>query len=197
MSANFRPAEGDKEPGSFPVISGVMYPMVASIDTRPCFSSVWRRRAKFSTLPSAVNPAGSQKPTGSWTPSSLSKARSGEPVYSAQSPHAEPVRPSWKNMPMIATMARRPLAISAASFFVFSMGSLAVRTFQPKSPDAAGVPADWSWEISQYAQYATICAQPAAGTLEMAPRPFGMSANFTSVDGEMYPGILPVISGVM
>ena len=35
--------------------SGVMYPIVASIEMRPCLSSVWRRRLKFSTLPSAVN----------------------------------------------------------------------------------------------------------------------------------------------
>ena len=48
----------------------------AELPTRPCLSSVWRRRWKFSTLPSAVKPAGSQKPTGSCTPSSLSKARS-------------------------------------------------------------------------------------------------------------------------
>ena len=34
--------------------SGVMYPIVASMEIRPCFSSVWRRRWKFSTLPSAV-----------------------------------------------------------------------------------------------------------------------------------------------
>ena len=35
------------------------------------------RRLKFSTEPSAVNPAGSQNPTGSCTPSSFSKARKG------------------------------------------------------------------------------------------------------------------------
>ena len=35
--------------------SGVIYPIVASIEMRPCLSSVWRRRLKFSTLPSAVN----------------------------------------------------------------------------------------------------------------------------------------------
>ena len=43
--------------------SGVMYPMVANIAMRPCFSSVWRRRLKFSTLPSAVNPAASVPPS--------------------------------------------------------------------------------------------------------------------------------------
>ena len=38
-------------------VSGVMYPIVASMEIRPCLSSVWRRRLKFSTLPSAVKPA--------------------------------------------------------------------------------------------------------------------------------------------
>eukprot|EP00972_Heterocapsa_arctica_P008786 1288627-Heterocapsa_arctica.AAC.1 len=31
-----------------------------------------------------------------------------------------PVRSSWKNLPMIAIMARRPFAISAASILVFA-----------------------------------------------------------------------------
>ena len=57
--------------------------MVASIAMRPCFSSTARRRLKFATLPSAVKPSGSQKPTGSCTPNSFSKARSGELVYKA------------------------------------------------------------------------------------------------------------------
>ena len=55
-------------------------------------------------------------------------------------------------MPMIAIMARRPFAISAANFFCFSAGSVDDSTFQPKSPAAAAVPAlaaclqdeDWS-----------------------------------------------------
>ena len=79
-SANFKPADGDKYPGNLPVISGVIYPIVANIEILPCLSSVWRRRLKFSTLPSAVKPAGSQKPTGACTPSSFSKARRGEAV---------------------------------------------------------------------------------------------------------------------
>ena len=54
--------------------AGVMYPMVANIEMRPCLISVARRRLKSSTLPSAVKPAGSQKPTGAWTPSSFSNA---------------------------------------------------------------------------------------------------------------------------
>jgi len=52
-------------------------------------------------------------------------------VYKAQSPQAEPVRPSWKNIPMMATIANRPLAISALSFLVFSSGSSEVRTLKP------------------------------------------------------------------
>ena len=54
--------------------AGVMYPIVANIEMRPCLISVARRRLKSSTLPSAVKPAGSQKPTGAWTPSSFSNA---------------------------------------------------------------------------------------------------------------------------
>ena len=47
---------------------------------RPCLISVCRRRLKSSTLPSAVNPAGSQNPTGSWTPSSfLGRAQASRP----------------------------------------------------------------------------------------------------------------------
>merc|ERR1712151_622940 len=54
---------------------------------------------------------------------SFSKALSGESVYKDQSPHAEPVSPSWKNIPMIAIMARRPLASSAFNFFLRTSGS--------------------------------------------------------------------------
>merc|ERR1719203_2332619 len=89
----------------------------ANLLRRPCLTSVARRRLKFASLPSRVKPTGSQKPTGACTPSSSSKALSGESVYRAQSPHADPVRPSWKNIPMIAIIARRPLAISAFNFF--------------------------------------------------------------------------------
>merc|ERR1740129_66007 len=76
MSANLSPMEGDSSPGSFPVISGVMYPMHASIEMRPCLISDARRRLKFSSEPSRVNPNGSQKPTGGCTPNSDSKAAS-------------------------------------------------------------------------------------------------------------------------
>merc|ERR1719282_2229892 len=45
------------------------------METRPCLISVARLRLKAAASPSWVNPTGSQKPTGSCTPSSLSKAR--------------------------------------------------------------------------------------------------------------------------
>ena len=38
---------------------------------------------------------------------------------------------AWKNMPMMAIMARRPLASSADSFLVFSAGSEEVNTLKP------------------------------------------------------------------
>jgi len=98
---------------------------------------------------------------------------------------------------MIAIMAKRPFAISALNFPFSASGSDDVSNFQPKSPDAADVPADWSCDSSQKAAYATIWPQPAAGTFEMAARPFGMSANLSPADGERYPGNFPVISGVM
>ena len=86
-------------------------------------------------------------------------------------------------MPMMAIIANLPFASSALSFLVFSAGSDAVKTLNPKSPAAAGVPADWSWETSQKAMYAKIWPQPAAGTLEMAARPLGTSANFNPALG--------------
>ena len=58
---------------------------------------------------------------------------------------------AWKNIPMMAIIASLPLASSALSFLVFSAGSEEVNTLNPKSPAAAGVPADWSWETSQKA----------------------------------------------
>merc|ERR1719245_27946 len=45
------------------------------METRPCLISVARLRLKAAASPSWVKPTGSQKPTGSCTPSSLSKAR--------------------------------------------------------------------------------------------------------------------------
>ena len=58
---------------------------------------------------------------------------------------------AWKNMPMMAIIASLPLAISALSFLVFSAGSEAVNTLNPKSPAYASVPGVCSWETSQKA----------------------------------------------
>merc|ERR1712183_994287 len=103
---------------------------------RPCFNSVWRRRLKFSTLPSLVKPSGSQSPRGACTPSSDSKARNGEAVYMDQSPHALPVSPSWKNIPMIAIIAKRPFAISAFNLRCLTSASVVYKPIglQPSSP---------------------------------------------------------------
>ena len=78
------------------------------------------------------------------------------------------VRPGRRNSPRAHNFwgwvwALRTRA-SALSFFVSSAWSDEVSNFQPKSPAAAGLPADWSCDSSQKAQYATICAHPAAGT---------------------------------
>eukprot|EP00403_Amphidinium_massartii_P008248 CAMPEP_0178424618 /NCGR_PEP_ID=MMETSP0689_2-20121128/28301_1 /TAXON_ID=160604 /ORGANISM="Amphidinium massartii, Strain CS-259" /LENGTH=47 /DNA_ID= /DNA_START= /DNA_END= /DNA_ORIENTATION= len=47
-------------------------------------------------------------------------------------------------MPMIAIMARRPLASSEASLRFTTSSSSEVITLKPKSPAAPGVPGDWS-----------------------------------------------------
>jgi len=59
-------------------------------------------------------------------------------------------------MLMMAIIASRPFAISAVSFLVFPAGSEEVSTLEPKSPAAAGAPADWSCGTSQEATYAAI-----------------------------------------
>ena len=66
-------------------------------------------------------------------------------------PTSTPTSPAWKNMPMMAIIASLPFAISALSFFVFSAGSAAVNTLNPKSPAYASVPGVCSWETSQKA----------------------------------------------
>jgi hypothetical protein len=79
-------------------------------------------------------------------PSSFSNVRRGEAVKRAQSPQAEPVRLSWKNMLMIALMARQPFAISAVSFLIFSAGSEEVN-LKLKSLLEDAVPGDWFCEV--------------------------------------------------
>ena len=53
---------------------------------------------------------------------------------------------AWKNIPMMAIMAKRPFANSALSLVFFTSGSSDVMSFHPKSPAKAAVPGDWSWE---------------------------------------------------
>ena len=62
--------------------------------------------------------------------------------YKAPVPPAEPVMPTWRNLPMVSKMANLPLARSADQFLVFSAGTLEARSLKPKSPAAALVPAD-------------------------------------------------------
>merc|ERR1712203_869440 len=170
---------------------------------RPCFNSVWRRRLKFSILPSFVNPIGSQNPKGACTPSSDSKARRGDASYKAQLPHALPVRPSWKNMPIIAIIARRPLAISEFSPRSFFAGSATPPPLKiprlpkvalpnpsslPESLPAGSFGSCLAAYTSQKPQNRNHCAQPAAGTDVNAFKPFGMVSNFKASDGLQYPG---------
>mmetsp|Transcript_94539 Transcript_94539/g.240505 ORF Transcript_94539/g.240505 Transcript_94539/m.240505 type:complete len:220 (+) Transcript_94539:47-706(+) len=71
-SANCRFADVERKPGHLKY-SGVMYPMVANIATRPCLSSISLRRLNFSTSRSLVKPSGSQRPRGGWSPTRPSK----------------------------------------------------------------------------------------------------------------------------
>jgi len=88
MSVNSRFMDGEMYPGHLKY-SGTMKPMQASMDTRPCWSSMTRRRlnAHAATAGSSnlLSPSGSQKPTGGQAPNSFEKsgaaaARSGESV---------------------------------------------------------------------------------------------------------------------
>ena len=56
-----------------------------------------------------------------------------------------------------------------------------------KSPPAAAVLADWSWGSSQNGPSATVCAQPAAGSLRKAPRPCRKPAGFRPAEGDPLP----------
>ena len=65
----------------------------------------------------------------------LTRQGRGESVRRAQFSHALPVRPSWKNMPMIAIIASLPLASSERSFLALTSGSPLGGTLKPKSQD--------------------------------------------------------------
>ena len=75
---------------------------------------------------------GAPDPAGPCAPSSLSKARGGEPAWRTPSPNAETVGPPWKKVQTIAIINNRPFAISAASFPCVSAGTLGVRTLGTK-----------------------------------------------------------------
>ena len=85
---------------------------------------------------------------------------------------------------MMATIAKRPLASSDASLRSLTTGSLDVMSFHPKSPAAPGVPGAWLLDVSQNAIQNKICPHPSTGTLEIAAKPFGTSANLRPAEGE-------------
>ncbi len=85
-------------------------------------------------------------------------------------------------MPMIAIIARRPLANSADSFLALVAGSLDVITFHPNSP---GLPVELASKVpSTMPAKKAICTQPMAGTLLKAARPLGTSSNFRPREGD-------------
>jgi hypothetical protein len=116
---------------------------------------------KLSVLQLAARPTGSKTQAGACAPSTFSTARSGEAVRRARSPHAEPARPAWMNMPMITIMARWPFTVSATRLPVFAAGSEGVGTLNLKSPlagparslrrpgrqghDSSPRPESWRW----------------------------------------------------
>ena len=92
--------------------------------------------------PTAGHAAPAQPPNQTPFFSSAQVAQITKDRYKAQVPPAEPVMPTWRNMPMVSKMANLPLARSADQFLVFSAGTLEARTLKPKSPAAALVPAE-------------------------------------------------------
>ena len=72
-------------------------------------------------------------------------------MHNAQSPQAEPVRPSWKNMPTIAILANLPLASSADKLLVFLTWIAGGENLETEVARCNVVPADWSCEMSQKA----------------------------------------------
>ena len=84
--------------------SGVMQPLVANMQARPCLVSPDLRRLKFSMAPFVVKPANSQTPSGASTPSSISEALSGDAVQSPVAPGGAR-QAVLKNMPVVASIA--------------------------------------------------------------------------------------------
>merc|ERR1719491_922045 len=91
------------------------------METRPCLISVARLRLKAAASPSWVKPTGSQKPTGSCTPSSLSKARIETKhllVACVGGKHADPLAPlnlSLRTVSVARTTDTPSIAIPAAT----------------------------------------------------------------------------------
>ena len=86
---------------------------------------------------------------------------------------AELVKPFWKNIQMIAIMARRLLANKAYYFAV-------IRPMLLRSVKVRPV-------YSIRLQKATIWSQPASGNLKEATKPFGTSESLMPMDGDRQP----------
>ena len=115
-------------------------------EKRPCLLSAARYCKTFSLLPFFADPA------------------------------AEPVKPSWKNILMIAIMARWPLANQAFNFAVIRPMPFRCAKVTPVS--------------SMRPQKATIWSQPASGTVEKATEPPGLLESLVSVFGDRQPSSL-------
>jgi len=83
---------------------------------------------------------------------------------------AEPVKPSWKNILMIALMARRPLTNNAFNFAVTRPMLFRCAKVKPV--------------YSMRPQKATVWSRPASRTFEKASKPFGTSENLMPMDGD-------------
>ena len=109
-------------------------------EKRPCLLSAARYCKTFSLLPFFADPA------------------------------AEPVKPSWKNILMIAITARRPLANKSFNFAVIRPMLFHYAKVKPA--------------YSMRPQKATIWSQPATGTFEKATNLSGPSENLMPMDGD-------------
>mmetsp|Transcript_2286 Transcript_2286/g.2815 ORF Transcript_2286/g.2815 Transcript_2286/m.2815 type:complete len:216 (+) Transcript_2286:680-1327(+) len=93
----------------------------------------------------------------------------------------------------MATIAKRPLLISASRDRLLASGSAFLGKGKPNFPKPGASPGIRSascliGKSSKKPMKTAICAHPSAGNLYKAWMPLGMSANFRSVDGEQYPG---------
>jgi hypothetical protein len=160
--ANFRPTVRDRQPGSLPM-------------SDPYLEAEYIGRAADDRQPGQVAvrelQANGQRQV----------ARQLAAACKAQLPRAEPVNPTWKNMPTITTTARR---LSRSPRRDCGLRSRVRRGRHLEAEVALGSRNAWSCVVSQKALQARIRLQPAAGPSEIAPRPSGTSANFMPADGE-------------